>query len=279
MFVAFFTPPSELASIFMHGGVIRLDGGESRLPVQATPALILHITGGNTVIDGHGPYTRQPRFALLGPTFGPSHTRAEPNTLFIFQPFRPGVLHPTLGVSPATIEGCAVPLNEILDPQKIDQFLARLTPGQTVEEYIASFQDFLVSVIPRRGTPGISAPFEQAVQALLLPVAELALSLGIGARQLERRVRQMHGTSLRDLRRLVRFGAALPGIFQGDTVHGDLTRIAHAAGYFDQAHMHREFMEWTGMSPVQLVQNIRGDEPAYWAYRLSADDYRKLCLP
>lgn len=44
---------------------------------------------------------------------------------------------------------------------------------------------------------------------------------------------------------------------------GDLTHIVLEYGYYHQVHMHWEFVEMSGLPPIQLLQEISSDDPAY----------------
>ena len=127
-----------------------------------------------------------------------------------------------------------------------------------------------------RAVPGVLAP---------TPGEEVSASdggvllFGIGERQLERRMREAFGVNLRDARRVVRFGWSLLHIIGMPVGWGDLTRIAHDSGYYDQAHMHKEYLDLAGISPIALLQKIASNDPAYWLYRLSEQDTKKLFLP
>ncbi len=92
-------------------------------------------------------------------------------------------------------------------------------------------------------------------------------------------MRQSFGVSLRDLRRMTRFGHALARMVSGPLARGDLTRIAHDFGFYDQAHMDREFVDFAGMAPTRLLGATAGEDPAYWVYRFDRRDFGRLFLP
>jgi AraC-like DNA-binding protein len=58
-----------------------------------------------------------------------------------------------------------------------------------------------------------------------------------------------------------------------------LTRLAHESGYYDQPHMHREFVELAGISPAQLIQRISSQDPGYWVYRINPEQAHRLFMP
>lgn len=90
-----------------------------------------------------------------------------------------------------------------------------------------------------------------AVQALDQPripgVAQVAQDLGVSARSLERRVLAATGAPPVRLRRMLRFRRAFRLIDQAPAGTG--ARIAAQAGYYDQAHMLRDFHQFAGAPP------------------------------
>jgi AraC-like DNA-binding protein len=90
-----------------------------------------------------------------------------------------------------------------------------------------------------------------AVQALDQPrvpgVEQVAKELGVSARSLERRVLAATGTAPIRLRRVLRFRRAFRLIDQAPAGLG--ARIAAQAGYYDQAHMLRDFHQFAGAPP------------------------------
>lgn len=62
-----------------------------------------------------------------------------------------------------------------------------------------------------------------------------------------------YGLNLRDRRKMTRYVAALGLLIRHAGQRGMLTRIAATVGYFDQAHMIRDFNAFMGMSPGALA--------------------------
>jgi AraC-like DNA-binding protein len=274
-----FAPDPRLAPLLMHFLVVEYDGGESRLPARVSPALMLAVRGSGDVIETDGSLTRHPRFTLNGAVMSPRHTVNDAGTIGIFVMFRPGALQQVLGISAADITSRSIPMSEVVDPLRVERFLRQLDEERPIAEYVALLQEFLLANLKPEPKRSIAADFMAAHQKLFFPVVELASHFGIGARQLERRVQQAFGLSLRDMRRIARFGLTLPRLLAPSVAWGDLTQIAQESGYYDQAHMYREFVELSGLSPIQLVQKIASDDPAYWLYRIRQPDFNKLFIP
>jgi AraC-like DNA-binding protein len=86
-------------------------------------------------------------------------------------------------------------------------------------------------------------------------VAEAARRAGLGVRRLERLFREEVGLSPKRLARVLRFQEALR-LLQDGAAPG-IVRAAVDAGYFDQAHLHRDFLEFAGEPPGRWLAAAR----------------------
>jgi AraC-like DNA-binding protein len=83
-----------------------------------------------------------------------------------------------------------------------------------------------------------------------LTTAEVARDLGLSASRLERLFRAQVGTPMRSYRiwhRFRRVAQAMKGV-------DDLTQAAHAAGFFDSAHLNHAFRQSFGIAPTFVFQ-------------------------
>jgi AraC-like DNA-binding protein len=160
-----------------------------------------------------------------------------------------------------------------------DRLLDEVDSARHIAEAADAVQRFLLARLGEWPRNAFGPAMLQARDQLFRPVRDIAAHFGLGERQLERRVRQSFGVSLRDLRRMTRFGHALARMVSGPLARGDLTRIAHDFGFYDQAHMDREFVDFAGMAPTRLLGATAGEDPAYWVYRFDRRDFGRLFLP
>jgi AraC-like DNA-binding protein len=79
-------------------------------------------------------------------------------------------------------------------------------------------------------------------------VHESARRFGVSARTLERRVHRATGLRPALLRRVIRFRRAVPMLGAAD--RGNWSRTALDAGFFDLAHLDRDFRAFAGVSPT-----------------------------
>ncbi len=84
-------------------------------------------------------------------------------------------------------------------------------------------------------------------------IPELALSVGLGERQLERRFREHVGLGPKRLARVVRFERAL-ALARREI--GAQAELAARAGYSDEPHLLRDFRALSGLTPAALVREL-----------------------
>jgi AraC-like DNA-binding protein len=89
-----------------------------------------------------------------------------------------------------------------------------------------------------------------------LRIAELSARLGLGTRQLERTFQELTGVTPKEFARIVRFRAVLDAIARSPSPPL-WAALALEFGYYDQAHLVREFQSLAGLSPTALLREMR----------------------
>jgi AraC-like DNA-binding protein len=82
---------------------------------------------------------------------------------------------------------------------------------------------------------------------------EVAAAANLSVRQFRRRCAELTGISPRHLARILRFRKVCQ--MAARTLHPDWAGIACDAGYFDQAHLIRDFREFAGATPMAVFSN------------------------
>ncbi len=271
-----FPPLPQLQHLLMHVLVSELDDCDGYIPASPCPSIMLTLRGATQVRMPDHTYQPSPRFLILGPFMNPIHTRYAPGTVTMSVCFRPGMLPQACNLSPVTLAGNSVEMELAFDAQTVQRFLECIDLQEEIAVQAALFQKFLSEILDYKNGKGLGERFLRSHQKMFLPLLELASFFDIGQRQLERRVQDTFGLNLRDMRKLSRYGFCLLHLLSHPTQRGDLTQIAQQFGYYDQAHMHKEFVELTGFSPAHLLRQIASDDTGFWLYRIAPDDFRNL---
>jgi AraC-like DNA-binding protein len=145
--------------------------------------------------------------------------------------FRPGMMNLCLPIAAAEL------VNGRVDSR--DYGLRRLP-----------FKQFLESLRPQSITPVHRALAHAAKSIKPVPLDSLIEDTGLSPRQFRRQCIAATGVSPKHLLRILRFRQASLAAICGQARWADL---AAEFGYFDQAHLIREFREFTGHSPTSLV--------------------------
>lgn len=85
----------------------------------------------------------------------------------------------------------------------------------------------------------------------MIPIEKLAADLGISQRHLSRKFQECVGLSTKEYQRVFRFIESLGRLKRHSAK--SLTEVAYESGYYDQAHFIRDYKEYTGYTPRQVV--------------------------
>jgi AraC-like DNA-binding protein len=180
-------------------------------------------------------------------------SRVSPGERVLGLRLRPGLAGALLGMPASEVLDVHVRLEELLGPvgrrlaERVGEIDDEDQVFRVLEQEIrsrvhAAGPDPLVLAATRRlGFPGAR-------------VDRLAESLGISDRQLRRRFHRAVGYGPKTLDRVLRFRrlvAESGAIAAGES---DLARVAAELGYADQAHMTRDCLRLSGLSPLQLAE-------------------------
>lgn len=118
----------------------------------------------------------------------------------------------------------------------------------------AACDDVLGRLAPGRNS--VAAPLGEAWRLLVasggsLPVADLAVRVGWGRRHLAARFSEEFGLSPKVAARIVRFDRARRMLQSGEA--RTIANVAATCGYYDQAHLNREFVDLAGCPPTRWM--------------------------
>ncbi|MCQ4213165.1 helix-turn-helix domain-containing protein [Streptomyces longispororuber] len=248
--------PGRVSGVDMAGFRVSgpLRGGLRVVPHPSVMLILEFGTGVPAVHDGAG---RRYRGSLVaGPGFGSGGgVRAWGEDVACVQvrlsPVAAGRL---LGVPPGELSGAVVSLDDLWG-REVSLIRERLGETPSWEDRFALVE----SLLARRGEarvpedPAVAWVWNRIVAGKgLVRVERLADELGWSRKLLWSRFRSHTGMPPKRAAKLVRFDHAVHRMVAGEAV----TRVAADGGYFDQSHLHRDVVAFTGATPGTVV-----DEP------------------
>ena len=162
---------------------------------------------------------------------------------------QPHALHTLLGINASALTNGLVELQEFSAHTLVEQLLE----ATNEQEQITLLTSFLVAQLKQE------KPRDMLVEESLrlihqhigaIQVKSLLERLNISERQFERRFSQTVGVSPQVYIRVKRFNEAVRLLKTGQ--FEALTAIAHALGFYDQAHFIREIKAFSGLTPTNL---------------------------
>jgi AraC-like DNA-binding protein len=210
-------------------------------------------TGG---IEIHFPIGGHPQ--LLGPLTGPMVEVIPAHTTIVGVRFHPGTAPPVPTV-----------LDELVDQHlglaelwgsAVDRLVEAMAGAGTPEQALMFLQAHLLQEY--RSALHLDPLVDEAVRALMpwhpVSIDTLATHLALSASQLRRRCLHAVGMSPKVLQRTLRFQGFLALVQAGARATGrrgadGMAGLAVDVGYADQAHLSRECLRLTGVTPRQLL--------------------------
>lgn len=201
--------------------------------------------------DGAGQTLRAETGFILGPHDRPVINEPTGETFAVGVVTTPIGAEAVFGVEPSTIRGKAVDVNEVWS--EASRLRSQLLELERPEEML----QLMASHLGAGHTGPISGidRCERAVAMLeadpSMSIADIASALEISHSHLVREMTRIVGLTPRALARLLRMRRVLVSIDVRDDV--DWSRLAINHGWFDQAHLIRDFKRHTGATPTQYL--------------------------
>jgi AraC-like DNA-binding protein len=212
--------------------------------------IILHLAEPFARLDEHDVARSQPRAILSGQLTAPIRVRPMGVTDIVGIRFR----------SAAAAAVLRVPLPEINDSvDRLDGFAPSLATAlfdaanahRDAVGRADALSRVLSSVVRLEPDALVAAALRDMDAPAAPAVATIADAYGVSARTFERRVLSATGLSPATLRRVFRFRRAFRMLDGAEP--GSWSRIAVRAGYYDQAHLIRDFRQFAGATPTHLL--------------------------
>ncbi len=194
----------------------------------------------------------QPRAFVFGQITSALEIAASGKSGILAARFHPEGFDPLATIPLREMENTAVSL-EILFGENGLQLETQVLNAANNTERIKIIESFLLERL--QSSEAIDRVSKSCVETLLqlkgqVSVDALSDQMNINRRQLERKFSSAIGLSPKQLSRIIRLQATLKMLEKGE--FENLTELAYANGYFDQAHFIKDFKEFTGMSPKQF---------------------------
>jgi AraC-like DNA-binding protein len=194
-----------------------------------------------------------------GPQRGPIDTEAPHGNALLGVALRPCGSHAWTGVPAGSLADRTLSLTDVLG-DSARRLRERLLDCVSSETRFALVEDWLLQRLdPRRQT---HKAIEWALQQMQsrggqVEIAALAKESGFSRKHLAALFNEQVGLSPKALARLLRFQQAMQ-LLNGAT-RVPWSELAAHCGYFDQAHLHRDFRAFCGFSPGEFLRHTRAD--------------------
>jgi AraC-like DNA-binding protein len=235
-------PPPSLASRVECFWTSRTEAGQlHRVLPDGCADILLTRSGGRVALEAVGPMTRYR-----------DHSAA-PGQFYFGIRFRPGMWHDVLAVPAGTIVDTILPLEDLWG-SRARHLADPLGEAASAEACVRIVQ----SILPCAPSAG---PLERSIAFLErtrggASIDELASHAGMSSRQFRRVCLDKTGLSPKFLARVLRFRHAVSRM----APQSEDAEVALDCGYYDQAHLIRDFREFAGRPPGALK---RGFVPAF----------------
>ncbi len=219
-----------------------------RIVPDGCPELIVHLATPFERLEEGGAGSIQPRAFLVGTLTRPLQVRPRGRVKTMGVRFRPFGLSAFLAAPLHELKDRATPIVDLWDGPagRLEQALGE---ARTDADKAGEAERFLLD----RLRPRIDTAIEVTVGAILRSRGQarlepLARRSGLSLRQVERRFRDAVGVGPKALSRVVRFQEVLRRL-SGDE---PWVEVALDCGYYDQAHLIRDFRDFVGLAPSRF---------------------------
>ncbi|QIL40367.1 AraC family transcriptional regulator [Pedobacter sp. HDW13] len=168
--------------------------------------------------------------------------------------FQPGMAYRFFKIPLHLLSNSTTPLAELWE-KKAAMLEALMADGGTHNRRVALLQQYLLQEL-RKAEDNLAIEYcLQQIQLSkgLISLAALTSHIGFSQRHLSRQFQQYVGLSPRDYLRVSRFIYSLERLKSNPT--RSLTRVAYQSGYYDQAHFIRDYKQYTGFTPGEVLRS------------------------
>lgn len=177
--------------------------------------------------------------------------------LFLGVRFQPGAAPLFFNFPWPDLVDARIPFQD-LEPARSSQLSLQLAEAQTIEARITLLEQFLLSSL--RKDCRVPVPIRALLRAhstapATASISVLSRDLGISRQYLARLCKSWSGTGPKQLSRILRFRRIVDRI-QAAPEDVRWVELALDHGYFDQAHLVRDFHQLSGLAPGQYRREV-----------------------
>ena len=204
-----------------------------------------------------------PGTVLCGPRTRPFRVKTDQSLRLLGVRFTPGGATPFFDLMASELRDTQIPLDALWGAQATD-LEEQLRRAHSVEAQFRLLEQALLAhaVRPLERRPEVAF----ALQTFMtIPhahaIAQVADEVALSHARFIQVFREEVGLTPKQFCQVRRFLAALRGTQKGQRVHW--AQFAAACGYADQAHLHRDFRRFAGVSPCVYVRDRHACFPTY----------------
>ena len=192
----------------------------------------------------------QPRHFVVGQMTRPMLIAAKGSVELIGIRFHPGGTLPFFKIPMSELTNQVVELNALSRDLEIE-LVTRVAEYRSLEGKVTTLQTLLAKRVNPKDEAQILSLAERIVARHgRVSIDELALDAGISSRQLERRFLREVGVGPKLLCRIMRFQQVFRALDRNDS---GWAGVAADCGYYDQAHLIRDFQQFARQAPSVLL--------------------------
>ena len=202
--------------------------------------------------------TVQSEFTISGQVNYPSHLYADGNVEMIVVVFQPYVLKAFLNLPISLLHNQEVSGYD-LENKHLKQLAAQIFDCEDTSLCVSIIEQWLLLQIANVQTSKTAYNIKRITAAMkrlfIMPatsIMELASIACLSKKQFERQFKELVGTNPKEYARIVRFQKSLK-LLQHYSEDANQAQLAYQCGYADQSHFIREFKQFSGYTPLSLL--------------------------